>query len=855
MSRDNFIDITPRYGLTAEQAIDRLKQFGENRLPTRKQRTIAVLLKELFTEPMFLLLLLAAVIYLMLGDLAEGILLTVFACMTLGLLIMQQYRSERALQALRELSAPLARVMRDGKVINIPAAQVVPGDLLVIEEGERVAADAVLIDSNGLRVDESLLTGESIPVIKHSDSSAIEEFDALLPGGDNQAGLYAGTLTISGNGLAQVCRTGEHTQAGRIGKELSSITFETTRLQRNSARLVRLFGVIAVVVSLTVVVLYGLLRNDWMQGVLSGIAVAMSMLPEEFPLALAVFFAIGAWRMAQLKVLARRSAVIETLGAATVLCVDKTGTLTENRMRIRMIDNGVETIDLSQVSDTLPEAFHQIIEYGWLASRAITPDPMDRAIGDMIKQQRIDDVHLHEDWPLVHEYGLTAQCLAFTRLWDAGSQHYVVASKGAPETIATLCKLNDTQSKQWLQRVAVLAQNGLRVLAIAAGKTSSEDRLPPLESLPMQFIGLLAFEDPLRQSVPAAIATAQTAGMRVVMITGDYPATARAIAHAAGISGDAVISGMQLATLDEHEYADAVRDTNIFARVQPEQKLRLVEALKRNGEVVAMTGDGVNDAPALKAAHIGIAMGVRGTDVAREAAGLVLLDENFDRIVAAVKMGRRIFDNLRKVMLYITAIHVPIAGLALLPLLLGWPPLLLPAHVVLIEMIIDPMCTLGFESQPAEPDIMRQKPRPLDEPLINRHHLLFGLLQGLVLLIVSLAVYSIANQHLLNHAQALTATFIALTAGNLMLVRINATRTFALAGLFSIGQRNFWSIAFVATAVIAACVAITPLAGLFNFAWPGSLAAVVATTTGFLTMLLLDQVKRLASVRRLLGKI
>ena len=844
---------TPPTGLTSDEVRERRARFGGNALRAGSQRGFGVLLRELFTEPMFLLLLLAATIYLLVGDLAEGLLLAFFACVTFGLVIVQQRRSERTLEALRDLSAPAARVMRDGQPISIAATDVVPGDLLMIEEGDRVAADAVVIEARGLSVDESLLTGESMSVNKHADAAALAGQSTLIPGGDDQPGLFSGTLVVAGHGVAQVVATGEHTHTGRIGVQLATITFEPTRLQRNSARLVRLFGAIALAVSLGVVVLYGVLRDDWMQGLLSGIAVAMAMLPEEFPLALAVFFAIGAWRMAQIKVLARRSAVIETLGAATVLCVDKTGTLTENRMRLSAVDNGNSACDLTKSDGLIPEPFHHALEYGWLASRADTPDPMDRAVGEAMDAGLVDPLHVHEDWPLVREYALTPERLAFSRVWDAGHNRSVAASKGAPEAIATLSGLTDIEKERWMARVDLLAARGLRVLAVAAGVQREGTSSDALEDYAFEMVGLLAFEDPLREGVCEAIADAHGAGMRVIMITGDFPKTASAIAQAAGIESKQVLTGDQLAEFDDEAYAHAVSTTSVFARARPDQKLRLVETLKRQGEVVAMTGDGVNDAPALKAAHIGIAMGMRGTDVAREAAGLVLLDENFDRIVAAVKMGRRIFDNLRKVMLYIVAIHVPIAGLALLPLLFGWPPMFLPAHVVLVEMIIDPICTLAFESQPAEPGVMQQAPRRIDEPLIGVAHLVLGISQGTVLLLATLSVYLGAGQFGFDHQQALTATFITLTAGNLMLVRVNATRGFALRRLFGREQRSFWAIVAGAVSIVALCVTVPAVSALFDFRWPGAGMAAAAAAVGLLAMLALDLSKQIPGVRHLLG--
>lgn len=838
-------------GLSTDEARARLRRFGPNRLPEPPRKRFGRLLLEVFREPMFLLLVLAAGLYLLLGDAAEGVLLGVFAALSIGLVVVQEYRSERALEALRAMAAPMARARRDGVVIAIPAAELVPGDWILVGEGERVPADAVLREGSTLRVDESLLTGESVPVGKQIAGPALG--DPGLPGGEGGAGLFAGTMVVAGHGAAEVVRTGLETQAGRIGASLAGIVVEKTLLQRSMGRLVRVLGVMAGLVSVAVFMIHGLLRGEWMDGALSGIAVAMALLPEEFPMAFAVFMAFGAWRLAQLRILSRRPAVIETLGAASVLCVDKTGTLTENRMRVRALlsPEGETWIDAS--TREVPEAVHRLLEHAVLASRADAVDPMDQAVRHAGDASLADTEHLHGEWPLARQYGLTAELLAFSQAWVRDEGGVIVATKGAPETIAGLCGLDAAATAAVLADVARFAAKGLRVLAVAhAGPFDAAPDDP--RHVVFTWDGLVGFEDPLRASAPQAIALARAAGIRVVMITGDFPATALAIAGQAGIDTAAgALAGAEIVAFDDAALDEAVDRVSVFARIRPEQKLRLVEAFKRRGEVVAMTGDGVNDAPALKAAHIGLAMAGGGTDVAREAAAISLLEDDIGHIVDGVRMGRRIFDNLRKVLLYIVAIHVPIAGLALLPVLLGWPPLLLPMHVVLIEMVVDPICAIAFESEPGERDLMTRPPRRPSELLLGAPQLLLGVVQGLLLLSGVMGLHVAAVARGIAEDEARTLAFIALTAGNFALVRINGARGAALPRLFEAGHRAFWVVVAVASGIVATCVLWPTAAALFGFAPPGLVATFVAIAVGLAAAALFEPLKRVPAVRKALG--
>ncbi len=832
-------------GLTDEEALKRLSRVGPNELDDREKHGLLTTLKGIATEPMFLLLLVAAAIYLVLGDLGEGLLLAFFAVVTVGLVIFQERRSEHALDALREMAAPQVRVLRGGRVRRIAARELVPGDIFLLVEGERVAADGVARESAGLALDESLLTGESVPVRKIASSAPFTANDQQ-PGGDDTPLVYAGTLVVSGHGLAEVVATGRRTRVGAIGASLAGIESAPTPLQRHLRRLVQVFGLAAIGMCALLVIWYGIQSGDWMRGVLSAIALGMAMLPEEFPMALAVFLALGAWRLARNQVLSRRPAVIEALGSATVLCVDKTGTLTENRMQLRRLVTEDADVTVAPGQD-LPEAVHRLLEYGILASHRGGIDPMDRALVEHGETSLADTEHLHPLWLLEREYPLTPELLAMSHAWSGDGDRRRVAAKGAPEAVFDLCHLPAERVEELLSLARSLAEQGLRVLAVAEA-IGDEDIVPDSQhDHDFTLLGLVGFEDPLRSSVPAAVAQAHEAGIAVAMITGDHAATALAIAAQAGIdTGAGALSGEDIGRLDDGALADAVRSVRVFARVMPEQKLRLVEAFKRNGETVAMTGDGVNDAPALKAAHIGIAMGVRGTDVAREAAGLVLLDEDFDRIVGGVRMGRRIFDNLRKVMIYITAIHVPIAGLSLLPVLFGLPPLMLPAHVVLTEMVIDPVCSLAFEGAPEDPLVMKRPPRRSDEGIVGWPMLWQGLLQGAFLLAATLAIYLLALNAGRDEDIARTLSVFGLTMGNLMLVAVNISAGLGWRSLFASSARAFWGVSAIASAALALALALPAARRLLHFGLPtGSdlalalASAAMAVGVGAITLALL----------------
>ncbi len=851
-------------GLTAAEAAQRLADEGPNALPGGERRSLLGIAIETMREPMFLLLLAAGVLYLLFGDLQEGLTLFGFVVVTLALTLYQEGRTERAIEALRDLTSPRALVVRDGQPQRIAGRDVVRGDLLKLSEGDRVPADALLVSADGVQADESLLTGESVPVGKRAAlpeewsvhagrSASVRE----LPGGDDQPMVYAGTLIAQGHALACVTATGARSEIGRIGAALGSVASERSPLQKQTARLVRNLALLALVLSLALVVVHGVVGGNWLQALLAGIALAMAMLPEEYPVVLAVFPALGARRLAKEGVLTRRITAIETLGATTVLCVDKTGTLTENRMTVtHLVAGGVavsDRLEVAEVSDgNLPEAFHGLVEVVILASVVDPFDPMEKAFHRLGQRFLANTEHLHRDWRLVQTYALTPGLRAMSHVWAAATDGaQTVAAKGAPEAVVDLCHLGAADRQRIAAAVDELAAEGLRVLAVARGSFVGQDWPADEHAFDFEFVGLLGLADPVRAEVPAAVAECRAAGIRVVMITGDYPATALTIARRAGLADAdaALLSGDEMAALSDDALRERMEAVSVCARIAPEQKLRIVQALMACGEIVAMTGDGVNDAPALRAAHVGVAMGARGTDVARESASLVLIDDNFASIVRAVRLGRRIFVNLRKAMSYILAVHVPIAGMAFLPVLLGWPALLYPMHIALLELIIDPACSVAFENEPAERDVMHRPPRDAAAPLFGGATLWLALLQGLGALLVVLLAFAWAGAHL-PEAEARAFAFATLVTGNLALILSNRSASRSLWAMLRTPNATLWWVIAGGLTLLGAALYLPWAVGVLRFAplpWH-ELAAAFAL--GLASVVWFEGVKWLRRARR-----
>lgn len=820
-------------GLDESEARRRLIAEGANELPAATRRTPLNIIVEVLREPMFALLIGAAVIYLLLGDVLEGAILLLFASLSVAISVVQETRSERVLESLRAMTSPRALVIRGGQRKRIPGRDVVRGDLVIVAEGDRVPADAILVDTTDLLVDESLLTGEAAAVRKRPRHSPEETSGPA--GGDDLPSIYSGTLIVRGLGFAEVRATGAQAEIGRIGKALASIDTATPRLATQTRRLVRIFAIIGLGACVIAVGMYAYLRGSWLQASLAGIALGMSMLPEEFPLVLTVFMTMGAWRISRARVLTRRSAAIETLGSATVLCTDKTGTLTENRMSVVALASGDTVIEGPVTGEgDLPAEILAVLRVGAMASAPEGIDPMDRAITTAATETATANA------TLVRRYALTPTLLAVTQVWQMpGHEDLVVSAKGAPEAIIGLCGLKEMAASSIRQTVEALAAKGVRVLGVAKAVHGTG----PLPEQPQNFaftwIGLIGLADPLRAAVPAAIAQCRAAGIRVIMITGDYPATAKAIGKLAGLDHDLVVTGAEITNLSDTALAQRVKETSIFARVVPEQKLRIVKALQGNGEVVAMTGDGVNDAPSLKAADIGIAMGGRGTDVAREASSIVLMDDDFGSIVQTIRLGRRIYDNLRKAMAYIVAVHVPIAGMALLPLLTGLPMVLHPIHIAFIEMIIDPACSIVFEAEREESDLMQRPPRPRTAELFSPAMIVWSVFQGALALVAVATVFFLTALAVLPSEDVRALSFFTLVMANLALIFVNRSRR-GFSVDFLLGNNPVMlGITILTLALMALSVSWQPARALFGF---GPLHAddlgVISLTVGLLAVAL-----------------
>ena len=762
-------DATALAGLTGEQAARALARDGPNALPGSEPRSMLRIGLDVVREPMFLMLLAAGTIYLVVGDAAEAAFLLGSVFAVVGLALAQERKTQRALEALRDLSAPRALVIRDGSELRIASREVVCGDLLVLHEGDRIAADAVLVRGQ-LRTDESLLTGEAATQDKLTGDPALPMVE---PGGAAATPfLFAGTVVTGGVGVACVRATGAGSAIGRIGVALAQTVEATSELQRSSRRIVRILATTGLALAAALVLLGWLWDGrSLLDSLLLGIALAMAILPEEIPVVLTVFLALGAWRLSHQKVLTRRVTAVEALGGITVLAVDKTGTLTLNRMELAQLWVPNQSFH-DAAGHVLSEDFHELAEFALLATPMDPFDPMEKAIRDFGLRHLKDTEHVHAGWQPEQQYPLTPQILAMTRVFELDRPgRHLLATKGAPEAVADLCHLDAAALDAIRAQVLEMAGCGLRVLGVATGQWDGATWPQSQHDFNFRFLGLLGLLDPPRPEAADAVAACGRAGIRVIMMTGDHPATAQAIARQVGLPATAqVLTGAEIEALDDAALRQRMAGVAICARLAPVQKLRLVRALQAAGEVVGMTGDGVNDAPALKAADIGIAMGERGTDVAREAAAIVLLDDSFASITAAIRQGRRIDDNIRDAIRFVFAVHVPVIALALVPVLMHWPALLLPAQIVLLELVIDPACSVLFEAEPAAADLMERPPRPATSSPFALPNLAYGVLQGL-----GLAATLILGAALMVQgdwpAQAVrTTVFLALVAGVFQLV-------------------------------------------------------------------------------------
>lgn len=795
-------------GLTTQQAQKLLEKYGENEPIPKKKENFPIRLLRTICEPMFLLLLAAAVIYFVLGEPFDGGVMLVFVVGMITIDVVQEWKTDKTINALKNLSAPHTTVIRDGKETKILSSLLVPGDIMLIVEGVKIPADGKILKCSDFCVNESSLTGESQAVWKSGASNPDESDDYW-----KRDMCYAGTLCTQGSAAVLVTKTGAETEYGKIGKNVAEAPDMPTLLQKQTNKLVKICTVIAIALFLIVAVitflnLSGVKTGDRIiESVLSGITLAMAMIPEEFPVVLTVFLSMGAWRLAKKNSLVRRMPSVETLGAVSVLCVDKTGTITKNEMT-------VSEVCAYNCSDS------ELCTVMGLACEVETYDPMEKAMLKYCNSNGIEQTNLFSG-SLVKEYAFTNELKMMGHVWDKDGQ-IIIAAKGSIEKIMLICSLDDTEKAELTAKAEKMSKKGLRVIAVAEKRLNSDGEIPQgLTDCTLDFKGIVGLEDPPRETIAKDINTCKRAGIRVIMITGDNGVTASSIAQKVGIDGsEKIITGDMLEKMSDDELCAAVKDTNVFSRVIPEHKMRIVKALQKNGEVVAMTGDGVNDAPALKHADIGIAMGERGSEVSREAADLILLDDNFSTIVDTVRDGRRIFDNIRKAIGYIITIHIPIALASLVAPMLGIISsdlMLLPLHVVLLELLIDPTCSIVLERQPAEDNIMDRPPRTPNEKLVKAADLIKSLIQGVVIFAVSFGIYLFAFNQTLSSEYARSMGVTILMLSNLLLVFVNCSKEkTALHSLKKLSKDKVMQITSIGTIALIIIVLYTPLNGFLK---------------------------------------
>ncbi len=800
-------------GLSGQRVLVRRQRFGWNELPAAVSHRGWKILLNVLREPMFILLLLAVAIYLLLGSWWESLILLVFVTVVIWITYYQERKTERALAALRALSAPRAKVIRDGQEKEIAARELVPGDLVIINEGDSVPADAELISADNLTVDESLLTGESLPVHK-----SVNSFDDKSDGTRLNM-VYSGTLVVAGQAHILVQKIGSATEIGHIGQSVRTIKSEVAPVQKETKKLVIGFASAGIGFCVLFVFVYWLTRGDFLGALLGGIAMSMSVLPEEFPVVMTVFLALGAWCLSKKNVLTRSIPAIESLGETTVLAVDKTGTVTQNKMAVARLYADGYYYDRRVAADGLPERFHRLAEYAVLAGQPRPYDPMEKAIREFGQQYLIEPNHWHDGEILIKQYPLSAEMLSVSHVWQSPDRKgYLIAAKGAPEAIIDLCHLTADEKGNIMSAVESMADQGLRVLGVAAAEAGDQKLPEQQHAFPFKFLGLVGLADPVRPRVKEAVQECYQAGIRVIMITGDYAKTAANIAAQIGLRNpQLVVTGADLSEMSIEKLRRRISEISVFARVRPQQKLKIVQALKENGEIVAMTGDGVNDAPALKAAHIGVAMGQRGTDVARESASIVLLDDNFTSIVGGIRRGRKIFDNLKKAMAYIFSVHIPIIAVSLLPVFFNWPLILFPVHIAFLELVIDPACSLIFEAEKEETNVMRRPPRHQSQPLFSRRVGWISFAQGLIVSLFVIAVFVTAHLMSLPEDKIRALTFVTMVVGNIGLIMINRSWSRTALVELKIPNRFLWWIISGAALCLGLVVYVPFLQDFFGF--------------------------------------
>ena len=789
-------------GLSSDEVLANREQFGPNSTTAVEKNKFLQLVKDIVLEPMFVILIVAAVIYLILGEYQEGIIMLLAIAFVSGISVFQENRSRNAVESLKKLANPLAKVIRDGGTTTVNSEEIVMNDVIVVEDGDIIPADAQVLDQHDFSVNESILTGEAMPVTKDL-------------GTDNDK-LFQGTMVMTGSCTARVTAVGKLSELGKVSGSLQKIEVPKTPLQLQIRSFVRVMISMGAVAFVVVWAINWYLSRSILHGLMHGLTLAMSVIPEEIPVAFSTFMALGAYHLYKQKVLARSPYTVETLGAATVICVDKTGTITENDMRLSAIYDFKEDVVYDYTMD--PFNFNPVLEFGMWSSEIVPFDPMEKSIHEVYAS--VAEVDQRPKHFMVHEYPLGGTPPIMTHVFSDKKESHIIAVKGSVEGVLRQCTLSTEQLALVHTKNKEFTSKGYRVLAVAQSKQGINNL--PASQLDFKFDlkGLLAFYDPPKQNMHQTLEHFYAAGIQVKMITGDHPATAEAIAKQINLNNnEEMLTGEQLMKLDEAELSEKVKTVNIYARMFPDAKLRVIQALKANGEVVAMTGDGVNDGPALKAAHIGVAMGKRGSELAKQAASLILMDDDLTHMVDAVALGRRIYENLKKAIQYIISIHIPIILIVTVPLLTFWKftDFFSPIHVIFLELIMGPTCSIIFENEPIEADSMTKKPRKMTTSFFSLRELSVSMVQGLVIAAACLGLgyYFIATQH--TEIEVRTVIYTTLIFSNLFLTLVN--RSFHYSIFTTIRYRNF----LLPTVVVASLVVlflslyVAPVRNVFQF--------------------------------------
>ena len=790
-------------GLSDEQVTAARATFGVNKLDYKKNNTFLDAILQMVKEPMMILLLVAAAIYFISGNVGDGIFMVAAILFQASISLYQDSRSKNALEKLKDFSQPKCKVIRNSTVQEIPSEELVVGDSLQVEEGTSVNADATIVRSNDFSVNESILTGESMSVFKDEASE--------------DKSIYSGTTVVSGLAVATITAIGNQTRLGKIGTSLESITEEKTPLELQIADFVKKMAIIGAVVFVIVWIINYWHSQNLLISLLQSLTLAMSILPEEIPVAFTTFMALGAWRLMNMGIVVKQMKTVETLGSATVICTDKTGTITQNKMSLAKLFL-LSTHKIYQPNDELTDDEKELIKLAMWSSEPVPFDPMEVALHQTYGEKIQPDER--PDYQMAHEYPLSGKPPMMTHIFKNASGNRIIAAKGAPEAIINVSSLNETEKKQIHEAIEKLATEGYRVLGVGVSDFTGTEYPEKQQDFSFTFIGIVAFNDPPKDNIQEVLTNFYKAGIGVKIITGDNAATTTSIARQVGFKGyEKSISGDDLMALSDAELKDRVMDTAVFTRMFPEAKLKIINALKANNQIVAMTGDGVNDGPALKAAHIGIAMGKKGTEIAKQAASLILLEDDLSKMVNAIAMGRKIYTNLKKAIQYIISIHIPIILTVFIPLALGWlyPNIFSPVHIIFLEIIMGPTCSIIYENEPMEKNTMSQKPKALTTTFFNWRELSVSIVQGLVITAGTLFIYQYSIRNGYDEALTRTMTFTVLIAANIFLTLVNRSFYYSILTTLRYKNNMVLFIISITTVLMGLLLFVAPFTRFFEF--------------------------------------